>query len=104
MNEKLQLANALVGFVLPHAIALVNQCHWAGRVKGLVAFAVCAAAGTLTTYVAGEFHADDLMLSALTIFAAAEVSYRQLWRPTGLAPRLEERTTITEPGHDGLGR
>lgn len=94
MNERLQLANALVGFVLPHAIALVNQCQWPSRLKALVAFLACLAAAALTTHAAGTLTPDDLFLSALVIFGAAQVSYQQLWHPTGIAPALEERTTL----------
>lgn len=104
MNEKLALANALVGFLLPHAIALVNQQHWGPRLKAAVAFAACAAAGTLTSYLAGALTPGDIVLSALTIFGAAQVSYQQLWRPTGITTAIEQKTTVTEPGHDGLGR
>lgn len=104
MNEKLALANAFVGFVLPHAIALVNQRHWGPQLKAAIAFAVCAAAGTLTSYVAGALAVDDVVLSALVVFGAAQVSYQQLWRPTGIPQAIEQATTFTEPGHDGLGR
>lgn len=104
MTERLALANAFVGFVLPHAIALVNQQHWGPRLKAAVAFGACAAAGALTSYVAGTLTAGDFVLSALTIFGAAQVSYQQLWRPSGITTAIEEKTTVTEPGHDGLGR
>lgn len=104
MNEKLTLANAFVGFVLPHAIAVVNQRHWGPRLKAAVAFAACAAAGTLTSYVAGALTPEDLILSGLTIFGAAQISYQQLWRPSGITTTIEQKTTVTEPGHDGLGR
>lgn len=104
MNEKLALANTLIGFLLPHAIALVNQLHWGPRLKAAVAFAVCTLAAAVTSYVAGELTPADLALSAMTVFGAAQVSYQQLWQPTGIAPAIEQATTFTEPGHDGLGR
>lgn len=97
MNEKLALANALVGSVLPHAIALVNQCHWPSRVKRAVAFGCCAIAAAFTSWIGGELHPDDLLLSVLVVFGAAQISYRAVWHPTGIAPAIEEATTITDP-------
>lgn len=93
MNEKLALANALVGFLLPNVIALVNQARWPARAKALVAFAACAAAALLTTWVAGSLVPGDLVFSALIIFGAAQVSYQQLWHPTGVAPAIEQATS-----------
>ena len=93
MNERLALANALVGFVLPNVIALLNQARWVARVKALVAFAACAVAAVLTTYVAGSLVPGDLLFSALIVFGAAQVSYQQLWHPTGVAPAIEQATS-----------
>lgn len=95
MSDKLALANTLVGALLPHAIALVNQCHWPARLKSLVAFLCCAIAAAFTTWIAGDLHPDDWLLSALVIFGAAEATYHTVWH--GLATRIENGTTFTEP-------
>lgn len=97
MNERLQLANILVGFLLPHAIAIVNQSHWPARAKSASAFVVCAVAAGFTTWIAGDFDAADLTTSVLVIFGAAHASYRAIWHPTGIPQAIEKKTTVTEP-------
>jgi hypothetical protein len=83
-----------VGFLLPQAIALLNQVKWTARVKSIVAFAACVIAAGITTVAAGDFDATNLILSATTVFAVARTSYAGLWRPTGLAPAIEEATSL----------
>lgn len=94
MNEKLTLANALLGFTLPHAIAIVNQRRWSAQLKAAAAFAVCAAGATLTSYIADALTPEDLLLSTLTVFGAAQLSYQQLWHPTGISQAIETATDV----------
>jgi hypothetical protein len=94
MSERLTLANALVGFLLPQLIALINQRKWVARTKSLVAFGACAVAGILTSYVAGDLVSSDLLLSIFTVFGVARVSYAGLWHPTGVTPAIEKATSV----------
>jgi hypothetical protein len=90
--------SAAVGFVLPLAIAVVNQAHWSSKLKAAVAFAICIAAAAVTVYFdGGKFDAGHLVESALIVFTLARASYAGLWRPVGVAGAIEVKTTVTEP-------
>jgi len=86
--------SGIVGFFLPHLIALVNQSHWKTGLKSIIAFGICLVGAVVVTYATGDLDFHNWAASAGVIFAAAQVSYKGLWRPTGAAPALEESTTL----------
>jgi hypothetical protein len=90
--------SAAVGFVLPLAIAVIQQRHWSTQLKSLVAFAICIIAAAVTVYFdGGKFDAGHLVESALIVFTLARASYAGLWKPIGVSDKIETKTTVTEP-------
>jgi hypothetical protein len=82
----------LVGTFLPLAAAAVIRQRWRSEVKGgaVFVFSVLAAAGT--SYFAGEFERGDFLSAALIILVMASITYQTLWKPSGIAPAIEQQT------------
>lgn len=84
---------AIVGFLMPAAIAALNRRRWSSSAKGIVAFVACIGAAAGTAYFAGDLgNTSDLTTAALTVFGAAIVTYHQWWKPSGIAPKIEAAT------------
>ncbi|MGE3510711.1 MAG: hypothetical protein AB7N65_17700 [Vicinamibacterales bacterium] len=87
---------ALIGAGLPLIIAVINRRNWSARVASIVAFVVCLVAAAISTiFVDGIALGDpglDLVAYFGTVYAAAMVSYEALWKPTKVAPSIEEKT------------
>jgi hypothetical protein len=103
IDETTALWSAIVGFVLPLAIATINQSSWQPRTRGGVAFAICLVAATGTVYVGGELdQIDDLTVAFLIVFGTAISTYHQFWKPTTIAPTIERVTDLAGKGTQGL--
>jgi ABC-type uncharacterized transport system permease subunit len=89
VNGSLALIAGVVGFFLPHLIALVSGRHWRSWVKSTVAFALCAAAGVVTAAVEAKLNVHDVVGTVLIVFGLARASYAGLWQPTGAIDTLE---------------
>ena len=93
----IQMWTLLVGFFMPPVIAVIQQAHWAVRLRALVTFAVCVVASLVTVWLTGEFNTKDVVASILTVLVTALATYRGLWKPTGVAPSIEAATSPTSP-------
>lgn len=94
MNHNITLLNLMVGAALPHAIALINQVQWRAQIKAGIAFVVCLVAAAITTYATGHLNLTDWGLAASTVFTAAQVSYKGLWKPLGSTTAIENATSL----------
>jgi hypothetical protein len=82
----------LVGFFLPMAAAAVIRQTWGSQAKGAAVFALSLVAAGGTAYFSGELDRGDIVSAALIILVMATVTYNNFWKPTGIAPAIEERT------------
>jgi hypothetical protein len=90
---------AVVAFLLPPVIALIQQEGWSERRKAIVAFGAAIVAGLGTTYFAGTlvFEAGNLMnilTNCLIVFLGAIAFYSEFWKKTGIAPKIQTATTV----------
>jgi hypothetical protein len=83
---------AIVGFVAPPVIAVINREHWSEQVKGVVAFVVCLLAAIGTAWYEQSVDWHDLRKVLPIVFGAAILTYHQFWKPTGIAPSIEKKT------------
>ncbi len=103
IDETTALWSAIVGFVVPLAIATINQSSWQPRTRGGVAFAICLLAATGTVYFNGDLdQIDDLAVAFLIVFGTAISTYHQFWKPTTIAPTVERATDMAGKGIRGL--
>lgn len=91
MNSLVQLS-ALIGSVLPLAIAAIQRESWSSAMKAVFAVAVCLIAATVTTLASGNFNSHDWFSSAVAVFTLTGVTYRSVWKPTGVADTVEAKT------------
>lgn len=83
----------VLAFLLPPIIAVITQRHWSSQVKGAVAFLVCVAAALLMVLYEAGFNWTDWRNASLVIVSGAIFFYHQFWKPSGIAPAIEEKTT-----------
>ncbi|MFI1535588.1 hypothetical protein [Streptomyces anandii] len=92
-----QLWAAALGYLLPPLMAVVIQPRWSGPAKGLFMVLVAAGDGVGTAYFTHEFDGRPIVTDVLIAAVAIGVAYHTLWRPSGIAPRIE-RATSTAAG------
>lgn len=86
-----------IGFVTPPVVAVMQEQKWSARTKAIVAFAFYLLIATATAYFTGLFTAPDIGRLWLLIFLSASTSYRNFWKPTGVAPAIEAATSHMTP-------
>lgn len=92
-----QLWAAVLGYLLPPAIAIVAQPRWTGAVKGLLMVAVAVLDGLGTAYFNDQFSGKSIVTCTLIAALAIGVAYHTLWRPSGIAPGIEAATSTGRP-------
>lgn len=91
--SNLDLVSFVVGALLPALVALVNRSHWPAAAKGVVVIASSLLAGAVTAWATGDLNGKTFAQSAAVIAAAAVAAYHAWWKPTGIAPAIEQATT-----------
>jgi len=98
VGTNLSMWSAVVGFLLPPFVSVVQQAKWPTWARSVVGFVACLAAATGTVYIQGPevFTWQRWTTAALTVFVAAMTAYKALWQPTGIAASIEQKTTPTK--------
>lgn len=89
-----QMYSLLVGFVLPPALAIVQQAHFSDRLRAAIAFVACVIAGAGVAFFQGDLTGKRLVSAALIVMTTGLATYRNFWKPTGIAPAIEDVTTV----------
>ena len=89
--------SALVGFLLPLLIAIVQQSHWSRRTRTVVGAIAVTVAALVTAATENKLNWDTWATSLIWIAVTAYTSYRNVWIPLGAAPAIEEKTTLNKP-------
>jgi hypothetical protein len=86
----------VVGFFMPHVIAVVQQPGWTKGLQSVVTFVASVAAAIGTVLIQnGGWSWHDWVSSTLLILVTAIATYHGLWKPTGVAPAIEVSTSGT---------
>lgn len=88
------LWSGLVGFFLPLAISIIIQTNWPSNAKAGASFCASLIAAFGTAYFSGLLDPQDVARCFLVTFTIAVASYTGLWKPTGIAPKLESITSF----------
>jgi hypothetical protein len=89
----LMMWSAIIGFWLPTIIAAINRYNWSPSTKGALAFLVCLVVAAGTTYYSGDLaQIKDYGTAALFVIFTAMGSYQVFWKPSGIAPKIEQKT------------
>lgn len=91
--SNLQMWALIVGFLLPPVLAVIQQARWSDAFRAVVAFLACAVAGAGTAYFQGDLNFERWVEAGLVILVSAMATYRGLWKPSGIAPAIEAKTS-----------
>lgn len=83
-----------VGFFSPLVIAVIQQTRWSPRRQAVTAFLFYVVVAAVTAWLQGIFTAFGIVTAFLVIFVTAATAYRNLWKPTGIAPAIQNATPI----------
>lgn len=92
LNNQLTEIAALVGTFLPLLVAVVQRQHWSNRVRTVVGVAACAIAAVIVSYTKGQLNLHDLATTGFIIFTLTKTTYLSVWKPTGVAEKVEKAT------------
>jgi hypothetical protein len=92
LNNQLTEIAALVGTFLPLLIAVIQRQHWSSKVRVAVGIAACAIAAVIVSYTKGQLNLHDLATTGFIIFTLTKTTYLSVWKPTGIAGKVEEST------------
>jgi peptidoglycan/LPS O-acetylase OafA/YrhL len=92
MSHLAQLS-ALVGFLLPFLVAIVQKSHWSRTVRTVIGVAASVATATIVAILHGDVTLHTWGTAVIGVLGAAMVSYKAIWEPIGAAPWLERVTT-----------
>jgi hypothetical protein len=94
MDSNLVMWGLIVGFFMPPLLAIVQQPGWSQPVRSIVMFAASLLAGAGTVYFTeGGFDTSNLTTTILVVMVTAISTYKGLWVPTGIAPKVEVNTS-----------
>jgi hypothetical protein len=84
----------VTGTVLPLVISLIQQRHWNTTVQSIVALVVCIAAASAISIHAGVTSGQGVAGAAIIVITVTKALYEAFWKPTGIAPAIENATTV----------
>lgn len=87
----------LVSFLLPLAVAAINQAHWAPALKALVSFLCCLVTAAVDVVIQGNWNGHDMAGTLILVAFVAYTSYRLFWKPSTIAPQIEVATSTGGP-------
>ena len=95
-SAAIQQWEVILGFIQPLLIAFIIQSSWSRSTQSVVSFLAAAATTTIGMWLQGDFNGvTDWVTSVMTVFAVSMTSYYGVWKPTGVAPKIE---VATSPG------
>lgn len=90
----LAMWSLVVGFVSPIILSIIVQPGWSSRAQAVVAFIWSLIAGGMTAYFGGALNTQDVVSCVLIVLVSAISFYKGFWKPTGIAPVVENATAI----------
>ncbi|AYN58647.1 membrane protein [Arthrobacter phage Nandita] len=92
-----------VGFISPPVIAVIQQSRWSARRQSIVAFVFYLVVAAVTAWLNGIFTTVGIVTALLVIFVTGATTYKNLWKPTGVTPAIENATPIGASGKHVAG-
>lgn len=83
----------IVGFLTPPVLSILQRPTWAEHWRAILTFVWCSVTGTVTAYFAGGFTGKSVVTSILLVMVTAISTYKGLWKPTGISPKIEGATS-----------
>ena len=95
----------LVGMAAPLVIAIVQRPGWSNTSRVVVSVLFCAVAGGVTAVLDGTISGVPVTFSgvvqtAVAVILAAQVAYRNWWKPMGTTDVIEAATSPASDTRD----
>src|SRR4051812_3201163 len=84
-----------LSILTPLATSLIQQPRFSRNVRIGIAAAVSVVVGAGTAYFSGDLTGKSLVVAIGIVLVGAEATYQKVWRPSGLAPAIENATSPT---------
>ena len=85
--------SAMIGAALPVAAAVLKQDHLSRRTNTVIAVALAMVAAVVTLGARHQLDFGNLAASFTAIYTTAVAFYHGLWKPTGIAPAVQTKTS-----------
>lgn len=82
----------IIGGLLPLLQALINRRAWTTEAKSLASFAVACGVGIGAALMQGVTSREGIVATVAAVYGLSQLGYFAIWRPTGVANSLEEKT------------
>lgn len=95
-----QMWSVIIGFFVPPLLAIVQQPGWSQPLRAVVTFITAIGVGLGTLYFAGNLDFSNhqaVITSVLLVLVTAVSTYGHFWKPTGVAPGIEQGTSPSPP-------
>ncbi|CAM5388854.1 MULTISPECIES: hypothetical protein [Streptomyces] len=93
-----QMWALIVGFASPMLISVINRPEWSQAARTLVQVVVSVLVGLGSALFAGDFAGKDVVTSILVAAVAAISAYKGVFKPAGIAPKVEKATSPAARG------
>ena len=94
MDQDLVMWSLVVGFFTPVVVAVIQQPKWNNGARAVVTFLFCVIVGAITVSIEGRITEQRLTSSILLILVTAISTFKGLWQPSGVSPKIEEKTSL----------
>ena len=85
--------SALVGFLLPLAVAIIQRPTFPRWARTVIGMTFSIGASVLTALIEGKLTWNSWATSFIFVAIAAYTSYTHVWVPVGAAPYIEKATS-----------
>lgn len=92
--DNLQMINLIIGFFAPIVISIITQESFNTKARVAVTVAFSVVAGFSTAYFGNQFEGLDIITAILVTLVTSIAVYNGIFKPTGLASKIEKATSI----------
>lgn len=82
------------GFLAPVVASVINGENWSSKTKAIIAFLVCLVAAAFVAWYEETLNLSNLREIGPIVFLSAIATYHWFWKPSGIAPAIEKKTTV----------
>ena len=86
--------SALIGAILPVVAAVLKQDRLSQRTNTLIAVAVALVAALVSVAARHQLSPGNVIASFTATYTTAVAFYHGLWKPTGVAAKVQTRTSV----------
>lgn len=98
MTEESLALSVLIGAILPPVFSVVLQAKWSDKAKSIISLALCLAVAAATSFIVDGVDIEDpdfnWVIWAAGIYGSAMITYGKFWKPTGVSPAIEAKTSV----------